>query len=49
MSATNHLQVFNLSLRRSYLIAVIGSALSFTVLALTVICIALMRAIRRRP
>jgi hypothetical protein len=49
MGATNHLQVFDLSPRRSFLIAVIGSALSFTVLALTVFCIALIRAIRRRP
>jgi hypothetical protein len=44
MSVTNHLQIFNLSNRNSFLVAVIGAVLAFTVVALTILCLALIRA-----
>ncbi len=41
------IQLFNLSPKDSFLVAVIGAVLVFTVLALLIYCIALMRALRR--
>lgn len=42
-------RVLNLSLRDSLLIVSIGGILASSILALLIICIALMRALRRAP
>ena len=41
------IRLFNLSPKDTYLVAVIGSVLVSTILALLIVCIALMRALRR--
>jgi hypothetical protein len=41
------IQLFNLSPKDTFLVAVIGAVLVFTVLGLLIYCIALMRALRR--
>ena len=41
------LTLFNLSPKDTYLVAVIGAVLVFTILGLLIYCIALMRALRR--
>ncbi len=40
-------QIFNLSPKDSFLMASLGALLVFTVLALLILCLALMRALRR--
>jgi hypothetical protein len=46
-SRNGRVQLFNLSPKDTYLVAVIGAVLVFTILGLMIYCIALMRALRR--
>jgi len=48
MSFTGRNQIFNLSPRNSFLVAVIGSVLLGLVLSLSILCIILIRAARGR-
>ena len=41
------IQLFNLAPKDSFLVAAIGAVLVFTILALLIYCMALMRALRR--
>jgi uncharacterized integral membrane protein len=46
-SRSGRVQLFNLSPKDTYLVAVIGAVLIFTISGLLIYCVALMRALRR--